>query len=250
MDCLNFEEVTPVCSSAFLKGPNALRKLADLRRQTLLHADLPFKDDYPDWRMWLTAAGVQDCDVERGPRFTMASVAVQAAIAGQGVALAGSVLVEDDVAAGRLVNSFEVRFPVKIAYYLVCPQASVNQPCIVDFRNWLKAKAWASARREPFARALITSVAAESGEKTAPESGAGSNRRVRWPQPVGGACQDPRQAVLESTGVTDLANQRGFALEAYANAWSFEHAALISTGLHDAASARCSLVHTLVPYFQ
>jgi LysR family glycine cleavage system transcriptional activator len=151
VECLMAEEVMPVCSPALLEGPNPLRNPADLRLQTLLHADLPFKDEYPDWRMWVTAAGVQDFEVDRGPRFTMASMAVEAAIAGQGVALAGSVLVQDDIAAGRLVNPFEVRFPVKFAYYLVCSQARVNQPRIVDFRNWLKTQARASARREPVA---------------------------------------------------------------------------------------------------
>lgn len=148
VECLMAEEVVPVCSPGLLNGPNPLRIPADLCRHTLLHADLPFGDGYPDWRMWLAAAGVKDCDVDRGPRFTMASMAVQAAIASQGVALAGSVLVEDDIAAGRLVNPFEVYFPVTFAYYVVCPKASVNQPRIVAFRQWLKAEAEKSTRRE------------------------------------------------------------------------------------------------------
>ncbi len=148
VECLMADEVIPVCSPELLKGSSPLRTPADLRHQTLLHADLPFKDGYPDWRMWLAAAGVKNFDVERGPRFTMASMAVQAAIAGQGVALAGSVLVEDDVAAGRLVNPFELRFPVKFAYYVVCPEATVNQPRVVAFRNWLKEEAQTSTRRE------------------------------------------------------------------------------------------------------
>lgn len=148
VECLMADEVIPVCSPELLKGPKALHTPADLRHHTLLHADLPFKDGYPDWRMWLAAAGVKDFDAERGPRFTMASMAVQAAISGQGVALAGSVLVEDDISDGRLVNPFELRFPVKFAYYLVCPEANVKQPPIVAFSNWLKAEARSSAQRE------------------------------------------------------------------------------------------------------
>jgi LysR family glycine cleavage system transcriptional activator len=148
VECLMADEVIPVCSPELLMGPETLKSPADLRHQTLLHADLPFKDGYPDWRMWLAAAGLEDVDVDRGPRFTMASMAVQAAIAGQGVALAGSVLVADDIAAGRLVNPFELRFPVKFAYYVVCPEATVNQPRIVVFRNWLKAEAKRSSRLE------------------------------------------------------------------------------------------------------
>ncbi len=148
VECLLAEEVVPVCSPKLQTGPNPLHTPADLSGHTLLHADLPFKDGFPDWRMWLAAAGVKDCDAERGPRFTMASMAVQAAVEGQGVALAGSVLVDDDIAAGRLVNPFEVRFPVKFAYYLVCPEPTVNQPRIVAFRNWLKAEAEQSVRQK------------------------------------------------------------------------------------------------------
>ncbi len=148
VECLMADEVIPICSPELLNGPKKLHTPADLRHQTLLHADLPFKDGYPDWRMWLAAAGVKDIDADRGPRFTMASMAVEAAVAGQGVALAGSVLVEDDINAGRLVNPFELRFPMKFAYYVVCPQAIANQPRIVAFRNWLKSEAQSSARRE------------------------------------------------------------------------------------------------------
>ena len=71
--------------------------------------------------------------MERGPRYTMANVAVQAAIAGQGLALAGSVLVADNIAAGRLVDPFELRFPLRFAYYVECPEATVNQPRIAAF---------------------------------------------------------------------------------------------------------------------
>ncbi len=148
VECLLAEAVVPVCSPRLLKGPNALRTPEDLCRQTLLHVDTPIGDDsYPDWAMWLAAAGVRDCDAERGPRFSMASMAVQAAIAGQGVALAGSVLVDDDVAAGRLVKPFELRFPVKFAYYVVCPEATAEQPRIVAFRQWLRAEAANASER-------------------------------------------------------------------------------------------------------
>jgi LysR family glycine cleavage system transcriptional activator len=141
VECLLAEEVVPVCGPALLRGPDALKAPADLCRHSLLHVDNPIGDDsHPDWPMWLAAAGVDDCDVSRGPRFTMASMAVEAAIAGQGVALAGSVLVADDIAAGRLVRPFELRFPVKFAYYLVCTEPAWGQPRVVAFREWLKSE--------------------------------------------------------------------------------------------------------------
>ena len=141
VECLLAEEVVPVCSPALLEGPEALQAPADLCRHTLLHVDRPVGDDsHPDWPMWLAAAGVDNCDASRGSRFTMASMAVEAAIAGQGVALAGSVLVADDIAAGRLLRPFELRFPVKFAYYLVGVEATWEQPRIVAFREWLRSE--------------------------------------------------------------------------------------------------------------
>lgn len=136
------EEVVPVCSPALRRGPRGLHAPADLCRHVLLHYDAPRGGDgLPDWSMWLAAAGVKGCDVSRGPRFTMASMAVQAAIAGQGVALAGSVLVADDIAAGRLVKPFEMSFPAKFAYYMVCSPAAAEQPRIMAFRRWLRDEA-------------------------------------------------------------------------------------------------------------
>ena len=142
VECLMAEVVGPVCSPALLEGPDALRTPADLCHQVLLHVDAPGGDDsVPDWAMWLAAAGVTGCDATRGPRFTMASMAVQVAVAGQGVALAGRALVADDIAAGRLVSPFELNFPTRFCYYVVCSPAAVDQPRIVAFREWLRAEA-------------------------------------------------------------------------------------------------------------
>jgi len=54
-DRLVGEDVMPVCAPSLLKGPNPLRKPADLKRFTLLHIG-SFPDD---WQVWLTAAGIK-----------------------------------------------------------------------------------------------------------------------------------------------------------------------------------------------
>ena len=59
------EDVMPVCAPSLLKGPNALKKPADLKRFTLLHIG-SFPDD---WQVWLTAAGVKGVDSSRGVSF-------------------------------------------------------------------------------------------------------------------------------------------------------------------------------------
>jgi LysR family transcriptional regulator, glycine cleavage system transcriptional activator len=45
-------------------------------------------------------------------------------------------LVEEDIAAGRLVALFPEQ-PLANAYHFVCPQQRLNLPGVVAFRDWL-----------------------------------------------------------------------------------------------------------------
>ena len=113
----------------------------DLRHQRLLHLDWDLNDVMaPTWRMWLMAAGVQGIDFTRGPVFSMKSLALQAAVDGQGLALGSDSLASDDLAAGRLVRPFEVTLPVNFAYYLVYPRETAERPKIAAFRDWILAE--------------------------------------------------------------------------------------------------------------
>jgi len=55
----------------------------------------------------------------------------------QGIALARSSLVHEELLDGRLVKLFDIIFQSPINYYLVCPQGSENTPEITAFRNWI-----------------------------------------------------------------------------------------------------------------
>jgi LysR family glycine cleavage system transcriptional activator len=126
------EDIFPVCSPALLEGPNALSGPEDLRRHTLLHDDA-----YVDWAMWLLVAGVKGIGPRQGPFFTDSAMVVQAAVEGQGVALARGALAAGDIAAGRLVKPFDIAIPTKYAYYVLSPEATSHHPKIVAFREWL-----------------------------------------------------------------------------------------------------------------
>jgi LysR family glycine cleavage system transcriptional activator len=126
------EDIFPVCRPHFLDGAHPLRKPADLRHHTLIH------DDYSiSWAMWLEMAGVKEIDPSRGPTFLSSDLAIQAAIQGDGIALARSALVEDDLLAGRLVKPFELSLPGVMAYYVVCPIRSLERKKVRAFRDWL-----------------------------------------------------------------------------------------------------------------
>jgi LysR family glycine cleavage system transcriptional activator len=117
-------------------GEHPIREPSDLGHQVLLH-----DDSYGDWRTWLLAAGVDLVDPRRGPIFTDASMLIQAAMAGQGVALARGVLAADELAAGRLVRPFTLSLPAEYAYYLVYPESTAEHPKIAAFRDWIVTEA-------------------------------------------------------------------------------------------------------------
>jgi LysR family glycine cleavage system transcriptional activator len=100
-----------------------------------------------DWGTWLEAANVDDVDFRRGPIFNQASIAIDAAIDGQGVALARSALAAWDLGAGRLVRPFALSLKVPYSYWIVCPKATANLPKITIFREWLLAEAAADTLR-------------------------------------------------------------------------------------------------------
>jgi LysR family transcriptional regulator, glycine cleavage system transcriptional activator len=144
VDRLFDEVISPVCSPRLAAGDPPLRHPGDLSHHTLIHVDWQTQGaTWPDWRMWMRAAGIDSDEPLRGLHFSQTSLAVQAAVDGQGVALSESTLVADDIAAGRLVHPFHVsiRGPAALAYYLVSPPAGAAGSLIGAFRDWIIAEA-------------------------------------------------------------------------------------------------------------
>src|SRR5215831_5515758 len=132
------ESVTPLCSPRLLESTRALRSPDDLRHQVLLHDDsMGFDPVAPNWDRWLQAAGARRVNAARGPRFSQPDLALQAAVDGAGVVLGWRYLAADDIAAGRLVQPFELVLPLRSAFHLVYPEASSGRPKIAALRNWL-----------------------------------------------------------------------------------------------------------------
>lgn len=128
--------ITPVCSPALLEGPHAIRAPADLAHHALLHGE-----DFEEWAEWLTTAGVEVVNPRRGPIIDEASVLLQAAVDGQGVALVPVSLVSDELNAGRLVAPFGLALEMDFAYYVVAPPGAFEQPRVKAFRDFLLAEA-------------------------------------------------------------------------------------------------------------
>lgn len=140
-DLLFSDEVFPICSPKLLKGPHPLKTPRDLRHHTLLHDEVSRHDESPDWRSWLQAAGVKDVDWRRGPGFSDSSMVIEAAAAGQGVALGHRWLAAADLESGRIVMPFGPVIPSKFAYYVVSPPGAAERRRVRLFREWLLQEA-------------------------------------------------------------------------------------------------------------
>ena len=142
-DLLMRVDFWPVCSPALLSRAPPLREPADLARHTLLHDTWDHRvPDQIDWAHWLAVMGLHDIDARRGSRFSHSHMTLDAAAAGQGVALASSAFLGDDLATGRLVRPFgdlAVRGPY--AFFIVCPDANADREKVAVFRDWAIAEA-------------------------------------------------------------------------------------------------------------
>jgi LysR family glycine cleavage system transcriptional activator len=132
------ESVTPMCSPRFLEGPDALKSPDDLRKHVLIHNhSMDYDPDAPTWLTWLEAAGASGVDASRGAHFSLPDHGLQASIDGAGVVLGWRSLAAKDVAAGRVVEPFDLTLPLGSSFYLVYPEASSRRPNIAALRDWL-----------------------------------------------------------------------------------------------------------------
>ncbi|MCB1445136.1 MAG: transcriptional regulator GcvA [Rhizobiaceae bacterium] len=136
--------VVPVCSPRLLKSGRALTEPRDLMHHTLAHIEWSRQGvTWPNWQIWMAAAGIHDFDDSRVVVFGTSSDAVEAALAGEAVALADFAMVANDLSEGRLIRPFElsIKAPAEFAYFLVYPNESAADPRIVAFRDWLLEEA-------------------------------------------------------------------------------------------------------------
>ena len=140
-----FDDVLgPVCSPTLLRSGPPIRKPRDLLNYTLAHIEWSRQGiTWPNWPMWMAAAGVEDFDDSRTVVFGTSSELLQAALEGSAVVLAESAMVAGDLAEGRLVRPLELslRLAPEFAYFLVYPQAATEDPRIAVFRDWILAEA-------------------------------------------------------------------------------------------------------------
>jgi LysR family glycine cleavage system transcriptional activator len=134
------ERLVPVCNPTLLAG-NRISQASDLLKLPLLRLD-----GWTTWSKWFEAAGVSAA-ARRGPVLNQASMLIDAAIEGQGVALARTTLAAWDLLHGRLVVPIDVSLPLENTYWIVYPKLASREPKVMALRDWLLAEAADDARR-------------------------------------------------------------------------------------------------------
>lgn len=133
------EDIFPVCSPELVKQGLVLPN--DLADFALLHDhSMPLSSGFPTWSSWLIKQALGDIDSNKGLKINNSASVIQAAVAGQGVALGRSVLAKDDLACGRLVKPFpELNSTTDLAYYIVWRPEHDKSAKVQAFKAWLLA---------------------------------------------------------------------------------------------------------------
>ncbi|HEV2673868.1 MAG TPA: LysR substrate-binding domain-containing protein [Aliidongia sp.] len=124
------ERIFPVCAPAY-RERHGIELPEDLARLTLL------RNPWQPWTPWFQAAGLAFKEPATGSSYADAGLLLQAAAAGEGVALARGLLARDDLATGRLVRPFEVAIWDRYGYFLVRPLTAIPNPALAAFERWL-----------------------------------------------------------------------------------------------------------------
>lgn len=141
------DQIFPTCSPALKKGPPAIQSLDDLNRVPFIHWDMSQQEwahrtkQWFTWKQWLAHVGADDIDTEGGLYFSDYGLAVQAAIAGQGMILASWPILKEPIDSGLLVRPFKERITTDIGYDLVTTRQAQSRPEVKAFVDWIVATA-------------------------------------------------------------------------------------------------------------
>jgi DNA-binding transcriptional LysR family regulator len=97
------------------------------------------------WAAWFDAAGVDPTQdpqaLARAPLMGTSQLALEAAMAGEGVALVPAVLVVEDLRAGRLAEPFQIAIEDSFCFWLLYRRDRADEAKIRAFAKWIMSEA-------------------------------------------------------------------------------------------------------------
>jgi putative choline sulfate-utilization transcription factor len=134
------EEVFPVCSPQLLAGRTLPMPNEALRDYPLLHLRGEGGVNWFDWAGVFRALNITQAPAPGQLRFDNYTLLIQAAIAGQGVAIGWRHLVDDLLEQGLLCRPVEAAAISAYGYYIVLPQRKRRVQIVQRFVDWLRSE--------------------------------------------------------------------------------------------------------------
>ncbi len=140
------EALAALCSPMLANGPPKLSSIEDISHVRLLKWDLSefgwskTTQQWNQWRYWLDQVGASHVEPGEGLQINDYNLAVQAAIAGQGMIIGSLPVLASLIEQKLLCNPFrEVAHP-DIGYDLVALHSAFSNPDVKNFVDWISAK--------------------------------------------------------------------------------------------------------------
>lgn len=150
---LHEEEIFPVCSPGYLRERPALHTPQDLLDNVLLELE----DEHwhwVNWRVWLTEHDVHHTADTPRLQINNYPLLIQAACAGQGIALGWRCLVDDHLASGELKRPLSLSLHTSYGYYVLTRKGHALSDVASTFLEWLSAQRASSGGRPVAAEKL------------------------------------------------------------------------------------------------
>ncbi|WP_312934686.1 LysR substrate-binding domain-containing protein [Pseudomonas sp.] len=139
VECLFEQRIIAVASPMLFKARQRPTCVEDLQRFALLH------DAHDHWPAFTATLFPDHASLTaKHLRFNQTSLAIEAAIGGQGIALATAAFVSEDIEAGRLVQVFTLQLTVNKGFYLVWPHRMRSAYGLQVVAQWFREQAGSS----------------------------------------------------------------------------------------------------------
>lgn len=144
------EIVVPVCSPALYQRQQLTGRPADLCNLPLLHLESAAPQRWLQWDGWFARHQLRNGGTGHDLTLNNYPLVIQAAIAGQGVALGWAPLVDELVRNGQLVAAVAAPQRSERGYFLVEPHTRRNSEVLHRFRRWMVEECALALAGSPF----------------------------------------------------------------------------------------------------
>lgn len=157
---LLFDDCLGPCQRVAREPRRRVPRVEDIAKLTLVH-----DERRENWLVWLRAVGASTVDAAAGPHFSDPGLALDAARAGLGIALASDVLAIDDLESGALVAPFDQWLQVANEYRFAYPLWLASNAAVLAFAAFIRTAAHQHQERLNLVRKHARIVPAEASRQ-------------------------------------------------------------------------------------